>query len=457
MNARGTIEHALRALAVGALALAAWRRLAPDAVAAAPLAPVVDERALPTALARWTASATPNARVALDSLPDARTRAWLAALGAAGTRVEWRAGAAPALAASAEPPREPAGGVQLAIAAPTGAGLVTRDALGPLDSVSAAGGGARLTLPSAAAGVQVRTAGGSARVDAPAAVRTRAVLVLAVAGWEGKFVAAALEEAGWPVRTRFVVGPGVVVGSERGTGAPALDTATLAAVVALDSSATALAAPIAAYVRRGGGLVLAGEAALASGLALLAAAALDAPIADASLVGDAAAPGDEAATVRPLTRPRADAVPLASRTVAGRRVLVAAARRVGPGRVVQLAGEESWRRRLAGGDGAPEAHRAAWSRAVAAAAYVPAAPIAANGSPLDSPLEPPRREPAPLAATVAALGPAADAPWPATARATARAVDRPAPGPRPSEGVLVGLALAALVTEVASRRWRGQP
>ena len=450
---RPSIEHALRALAVCALALAAWRRLAPDAVAAAPLAPVVDERALSTALARWTATAVPTARVALDSLPDARTRAWLAALNGAGTRVEWRAGAAPALAASVEPSREPAGGVQLAIAAPTGAGLATRDALGPLDSVRAAGGGARLTLPSAAGGMQVRTAGGSARVETPAALRTRGVLVLAVAGWEGKFVAAALEEAGWPVRTRFVVGPGVVVGSESGTAAPALDTATLAAVVALDSSAAALAAPIAAYVRRGGGLVLAGEAALATGLAPLAAAALDAPIADPSLAGDAAAPGNPSAAVRPLARPRADAVPLAWRTLAGRRAIVAAARRVGPGRVVQLAGEESWRRRLSGGEGAPEAHRAAWSRAVAAAAYLPAAPLAANDSSLPSPLEPPRREPAPLAATVAALGPATDAPWPATARAA----DRPAPGPRPSEAVLVGLALAALVTEVASRRWRGQP
>jgi hypothetical protein len=276
------------------------------------------------------------------------------------------------------------------------------------------------------------------------------VLVLAVGGWEGKFVAAALEEAGWPVRTRFVVGPGVVVGSERGTGAPALDTATLAAVVALDSSAAALAGPIGAYVRRGGGLVLAGEAALASGLAPLAAASLDAPVADPSLAGDAAS-GDDAATVRPLVRPRADAVPLASRTLAGRRLLVAAARRVGPGRVVQLAGEETWRRRLTGGAGAPEAHRAAWSRAVAAVAYVPAAPIAV--APDESPLDPPRREPAPLAATVAALGAADDAPWPAAARAG----DRPAPmGSRPSDGVLVGLALVALVTEVASRRWRGQ-
>lgn len=434
---RRVAEGALRAVAVGALALAAWQRLAP-VPAAARAAASADERTLDASLARWTAVPAPAARVALDTLPDARTRAWLRALDGAGTRVTWRAARAPALAVAAEPAREPVGGVQLAVAAPAGAPLAARDALGALDSVRAEAGGARLALPSAGAGLHVRTPGGTARLEAPAPARLGAVLVLARAGWEGKFAAAALEEAGWRVRTRFTLGPGMTIAQD---GAAALDTAALSAVVALDSSAAALAGPIAAYVRRGGGLVLAGEAALVPALAPLAGAALDAPVREGE------------ATVRALTRPRADAVPLAWRTLAGRRALVAAARRVGPGRVVQLAEEETWRRRLAGGEEAPDAHRAFWSRAVAAVAHAPAVPAAvapAAVAPAASPLDAPAREPAPLAATVAALG----APAVGDAHADADAPSAPAPRRLP-DAALVGAALAALLAEVASRRLRG--
>ncbi|GLC25870.1 hypothetical protein [Roseisolibacter agri] len=436
MSARRIVESALRAGAVGALALAAWQRLAP-APAAAQAAASADERALAGALARWTTEGAPAARVALDTLPDARTRDWLRALDAAGTRVSWRATRAPALATAAEPAREPAGGVQLAVAAPDGAPLAARDALGALDSVRAADGGARLALPSVGAGLQVRTVGGIARLDAPRPVDLDAVLVLARAGWEGKFTVAALEEAGWRVRARFALGPGMVVAQDgAAAGTTALDTATLAAVVALDSSAAALAGPIAGYVRRGGGLVLAGEAARVPALAALAAAALDDPVRD----GDG--------TVRALTAPRADAVPLAWRPLAGRRALVAAARRVGPGRVVQLAEEETWRRRLAGGEEAPAAHRAFWSRAVATVAHASAAPT--PSPPPASPLDAPAREPAPLAATVAALGP----PTTGAARDPGGAPAAPAPR-RVPDAVLVGGALAALLAEVASRRLRG--
>ncbi|MGZ8412574.1 MAG: hypothetical protein ACXW05_07560 [Gemmatirosa sp.] len=435
---RTVAEGALRAVAIGALALAAWQRLAP-APAAARAAATANERTLDDALARWTATPTSTARVSLDSLPDARTRAWLRALDAAGTPVTWRASAAPALAAAAEPAREPAGGVQLAVAAPANAPLAARDALGALDSVRADAGGARFALPSAGAGLQVRTAGGIARLDAPAPVRRGAVLVLARAGWEGKFTAAALEEAGWRVRARFALGPGIVVGQDGATagataGAMTLDTATVSAVVALDSSAAALAAPIAAYVRRGGGLVLAGEAARVPALAALAGASLDEPVRD----GDA--------TVRALVRPRADAVPLAWRPLAGRRALTAVARRVGAGRVVQLAEEETWRRRLAGSN--PDAHRAWWSRAVAGVAYAPSMPAVVTS--IASPLDPPAREPAPLVATIASLGaPSVDD--------TASNGERPtAPGPRRlPDAALVGGAMLALLAEVASRRLRG--
>jgi hypothetical protein len=209
-------------------------------------------------------------------------------------------------------------------------------------------------------------------------------------------------------------------------------------VVALDSTAAPLAPALARYVRAGGGLVLAGDAARAPGLAALAPAA------------PGPASNDSSGAVAPLVRVRADAVPLAYRRVAGARTLVAAARRVGAGRVVQLADLESWRGRLRPDDAAPAAHRAWWAQAVAAAAYAP--PAAAGGAPATAPAPASADslpDPAPLAATVAAVGPAGDAP-PAERRAAA-----PGPRRRVPDAVLVPLAVAALLAEVASRRLRG--
>jgi hypothetical protein len=261
----------------------------------------------------------------------------------------------------------------------------------------------------------------------------------------GKFAAAALEERGWTVRARFTVAPGVVVGAgppgPAGAAAavPRPDTAALAAVVALDSSAAPLAPALARYVRAGGGLVLGGEAARVPALAALAPAATGAAV------------DDSGGAVYPLLRPRADAVPLAWRRVNGARALVAAARRVGAGRVVQLADAESWRRRLRPDDAAAAEHRAWWAQAVAAAAYAPTAAGASDAPDPVSRLAPPALDPAPLAATVAALG----APDSAARPGPVAPTNRPAPFRPPDDRVLVPLALAALLGEVASRRLRG--
>lgn len=454
-------ERALRGVALGALALALWRRLAPAPGAEAAGVERADGRALPVALARWTAAPARAADVRLDSLPGPVERAWLAALASAGTRVTWRAVRAPALAVAAEGVADPAGGVRVLAAAERRAVVAVADTLGPLDSAAAPGTGnvsasasTVLLVPSNTGTLRARTAGTTARVAAPPAPRLGAVLVVARAGWEGRFAAAALEERGWTVRTRFAVAPGVVVaagGARRGSTAapdsaprpaptplPRLDTATVAAVVALDSSIAPLAPAVARYVRAGGGLVLAGDAALVPALAVLAPAAAG-PAVD-----------DSAGLVHPLERPRADAVPLAWRRVDGARTLVAAARRVGAGRVVQLADVESWRRRMRPADGAPAEHRAWWTQAVAAAAYAPAPP---STPPPDtaSRLAPPSTDPAPLAATVAALGPPDSTPERVAGARPARA---PSSG-LPSDAVLVPLALAALAGEVASRRLRG--
>ncbi|HEY0778091.1 MAG TPA: hypothetical protein VGD56_09005, partial [Gemmatirosa sp.] len=362
-RARAAAEHAFRAVAIAALALAAWQRLHPAPVRP-PSAERADARALPVALARWTAAPVPAVHAAFDSLPDAPTRAWLAALDAAGTRVTWQATHAPALAASAEPIADPAGGlrVDVALAATAAADTLreTRldiaDTLGPLDSARATAGGATFRLGGAATALTVRAAGATARVPAPRPpARFGAAIILARAGWEGKFTAAALEERGWTVRTRFAVDPDVVVGAPA---PPRLDTNAVAVVVVLDSSAAAFAPALARYVRTGGGLVLAGEAALVPALAALA------PATPALTPID-----DTASSLRPLDQPRADAVPLAWRMVAGTRTLVAAARRVGAGRVVQIADEATWHRRLRPDPAAPAAHRAWWAQVLAAAAY----------------------------------------------------------------------------------------
>jgi hypothetical protein len=506
-------ERALRAAALAALGVALWQRLAPPAPPAPAAAARADGPGLAAALARWTAVAPRAVDVRLDTLPGPEARAWLAALAAAGTPVTWGAAQAPALAATAEPAADPAGGLRLLAAAPAGVSVAVTDVLGPLggpDASGAAGAGARgapavgaararttgnvsapagivLALPDAAGMLRVGAGGATARLRPLAPPRRLGtVLVVGHASWEGRFAAAALEERGWTVRTRFAVAPGVVVGdvsrvaarpaagqiagggmpaaaaagsapagsaagsaAEGGAAAPPpsrtparpdigrLDTAGVAAVVALDSTAAPLAPALARYVRAGGGLVLAGDAARAPALAALAPAA-SGPASD-----------DSTGAVAPLVRLRADAVPLAYREVAGARTLVAAARRVGAGRVVQLADLESWRQRLRADDAAPAAHRAWWAQAVAAAAYAPSAdtvasPAAPTHAPVDS-----LPDPAPLAATVAALGSAADPPAPDQA---ARA---PGPRRRVPDPVLVALALAALLAEVASRRLRG--
>ncbi|GJG86347.1 hypothetical protein tb265_15280 [Gemmatimonadetes bacterium T265] len=430
---RPAAEHALRVLAVAALALAAWERLHP-APAASPTFERADARTLPAALARWTAEPVPAVHAALDTLPDAPTRAWLAALAAASTRVTWGAAHAPALAASAEFVADPAGGVRVDATAPDGTTLAAADALGPLDSARAAAGGATFRLADEGPGFAVRTAGTVARIAAPRPpARLGAAVVLARAGWEGKFTAAALEERGWTVRTRFAMSPDVTV---EGDPAPRLDTSAVAVVVALDSSAAALAPSIARYVRSGGGLVLAGESALASGLAALAAAV------------PALAPVDDSAgTVRPLDRLRSDAVPLAWRVIADRRTLVAAARRVGAGRVVQIGDEATWHHRLRADAAAPAAHRAWWAQVLAAAAYAGAP--RPDTAPPASFLTPPPTDPAPLAATVATLGRPSSAP-PSNGRPTLP-THRRIP-----DTVLIATALLALAAEVASRRLRAR-
>jgi hypothetical protein len=426
---RRAAEWLLRMAAVLALLAALYRLLEPPVqqmnAAAAGTA------GLANALAVWTDSPAPETlRVTLDSAPEPRTRDWLRALAHAGGVVEWRlARPIEPLVVAAAAVRSPRGGTRIAVAAsPAAPRVLLSDAAGAIDSLTPNDGGAVLEADGVSRTILASAGGAVARVETPNALTPRPVLVLARAGWEGKFVVAALEEDGWTVRARFAVAPGIDVAQGD---APALDTAHLSAVVVLDSALWPELARVDQFVRSGGGLVIGGSGALTPSLGALrpGAAAVEEPGVAGAL---SSANPRRGLPLLPVSRLTSDAIPIERRGTS----IAAAARRVGAGRVVQVGYDESWRWRLAGDDGAPAAHRRWWSNVVASAAYAPA-PLPNDSAGLG----------APYARLVAALGP------PSTA------VARGAP-PTPSRRLpwwLFVIPVAGLLIEWGSRRLRGAP
>ena len=420
-----------RAARVVALALLGWmivRSAAPRA--SAEVHERTDSRALEAALAAWTVAPEPTSvHVTAAVAPAAREREWLRALARAGVGVSWSGGSIPATAIEVAERSDPAGGVRAYVTAPAGTRAVLSDAVGLLDTIEITPGANALAFPVTAGALDLLSGEQRARAVAQDSILVRQVVVLGRAGWEGKFVIAALEERGWKVSSRLRVGPSVFVTQ----GTPlALDTAHTSAVIALDSSAAAYASAIVAFERNGGGVVLAGDAPFAASLRALAPGRAGPRMAAASLSFASATPR-RALGFFPITDLASDAVPLESRD--GR--LIAAARRAGAGRVVQLGYDETWRWRLAGAGDAPAAHRAYWSAVVSAAAYRATAPIeTAAARAGDS---------APLASLYADLG-APGAPHVAAARMGA--------GLRWWMFAFLALLLLA---EWASRRLRGAP
>ncbi len=429
-TARPAVEWALRLLALAVVAWLLWRELRP-AAAVDDVRVAAAEDDVGAALRAWTVDpAATRVHLSLGAAPTDTVRAWVRALRAAGVAATYDAAVAP-IAVAAAPLADPAGGWRVLAAAPTGGAVTIADAAGTIDSLQVAGAGASVLARSLEGAVRVASAGTVARTSVPASPTLRAVVVLGRAGWESKFAIAALEERGWTVRARLAVAPGVVV--EQG-GAVALDTARTAAVVALDTTAAAYAPAVARFVRSGGGVVLAAEALAIPALRALAPARAGAPLPPdpARLASDEPR---RALALEPLVSLVADAVPLELRD--GR--VAAAARRVGAGRVVLVGYADTWRWRMAGPEGAPDAHRAWWAGMLAAAAYAPAPAESARSASLDA---------APAARLIAALGPPADG---APARATA------ASGPRtPPPWWLFALVAVALLAEWASRRARGR-
>jgi hypothetical protein len=202
-------------------------------------------------------------------------------------------------------------------------------------------------------------------------------------------------------------------------------------VVALDSTAARDVRAVERFVRSGGGLVLAGDAARSAAFTRLAAGRAGTRVRPAAISFDDSAPR-RALGFYPIAAYGDDVVPLESRDGS----LAVAARRVGAGRVLQVGYDESWRWRLQGGSDAPEAHRAWWSAVVGSAAY-----RAAHELPLDVAT----LDPAPLAATFSALGEPV-----APERETAPPPQRPV-----LRGWMLLALFAMLLAEWASRRLRG--
>jgi hypothetical protein len=407
--------------------------------------PVVDRRdlgvhrtrELPEALAAATGAPVASLSVTLDAVPPAAERAWLRALRAAGTGVVWQVrDSLPATVLAVEPIADPSRPRRITLAALPGGASTIRDDLGMLDSSRRDTTGSREVAGRTAGAITVQVDGATLRARAADSVVLRPVLLLGRAGWEARFTADALEEAGWMVEAEFVVTPpgaGSATGeggsAVRTSGARALiDTARYAAVVVLDETAASRAPAIARFVASGGGLIL-GDGAERT-LAALAPALPGGAFRElpGSLLSATPRRGLNG---RALTALRPDAIVLERQGA----LPTVAARRHEMGRVLRIGYRDLWRWRMEGGESAPADHREWWSHAVASVAHAPI---------VEAPGQDVADDPAPLAALHAALGP------PGAGGLDALAT-------RPWALWLFALFLLLAMTEWTSRRLRGAP
>lgn len=376
-------------------------------------------------LARWSTVASPErVHVALDHPPAGMERDWLAALPAAGTAVVWSGPSLLPTAIAVEPRTDPAGGVDVSVAAPESAMVVLSDTLGVLDSARATAAGVHAIVPKPRATTDAVVGPVMARAARHDSLSLKRLLVIGQASWETKFAVAALEERGWKVDAHIVVSPKSDV---RQGEIATIDTARYSAVLAVDTTAGRYGKRIVRFVRQGGGLVLWAPAARARSLAPIAPGGAGKLIEDEGEAPRDSAPRDFLDLV-PIESLASDAIVLERR---GANVSIAA-RRVGQGRVIETGYSNSWRWRMAGGDDAPDRHRDWIAGLVASVAYAGRTSIAA-----------PPTDVAPLASLIERLGPPASA-W---------------EKPGPDQGLIArwvfGVLCAALFLEWASRRLRG--
>ena len=436
---RRTLEWVLRGVSLVLLVLLIWQAL--HALSERP-ASRAEGSAIPKALARWSTSESPaQADVVFDSatVPPPEVRDWLAALRHTGTRTSWFAPALSASAIHVSPVPDPKRSVRIWVAAPGGSAVKIRDQLGVIDSTAVrAGEGVVFTTSHVNGIVQAslgdRAAGSAASAVLRDSLTVRPVLVLGIAGWEGKFVLASLQEHGWKVDGRFALAPSGDV--RQGATTIRIDTAHYSAVIAIDSSATKYARQIGEYVRDGGGFIAVGEAASVGAFASLLPGSAGAPLESAPFEADTLHQRN-ALALAPIRSLKKGAVAVESRDAKEGRIVAVAAQRVGRGRVLQVGYLDDWQWRM-GGIGEPATqYRDWWSRMVSSVAYAPRSRVTSDAS----------VEPTPVATLVATLGP------PVNQAATHGSILQ---DPRLLP-LLFALLMSTLFAEWASRRLRGLP
>jgi len=302
--------------------------------------------------------------------------------------------------------------------------LLLFDDLGRIDSGTAGPDGVIAWRATPIGTVSVSVPAMRATAAARDSLVMRPILVIGQAGWESRFVVTALEEAGWTVFARLGVAPDAVVRQGRPV---SIDTASLSAVVVLDSLSPIDAAEVSRFVRQGGGVVASGAGVRHRALRTLL------PGVDEVSAGEVGGLLGAEPRSGLLTRtfvPGRDAIPLERR---GNEPSVIA-RRLGSGRVVAIGYDDTWRlRMIPASESAPDVHRAWWSALVSGAAL--ARPITRDVGIVDE---------APRAALINALGPSLPA------------GERRDPGSLwPWNAWLAGLAALGLLAEWLSRRLRG--
>ena len=425
-DSRKFAERALRLTAYAALAVALV--FAVQARTAQTRARVVTPRALAPLLAD-VVHATDSIALVADTALDPLHRDWLAAHKAAGRPVRWSGATVPATAVAVEPLGDPAGGDRVLVAAPHGAMLQLGDSAGALDSAESVGAGVSFVAPGLVGVARVSLGRQQSRALRTDSIAPRRVVVLGRPSWETKFVIAALEERGWIVDLRTPLAPDT--STVQGTPAR-LDTSRVAAVVVLDASASTQGPQLTSFVRQGGGLVLGPLAASEAAFAQLRAGTPGGRVAPTMIevgVGDPR----RALPLVPVESLAPDALALERRDAH----IAIAARRVGPGRVIQVGYDDTWRWRMTGPEGAAEAHRRWWSSLVAMVAY--RATLSRNVAV--------SMHDAPRARMVATLGPSDS-----TLRLSSAGAGPGRDGP---SWWLCALAFVALLAEWASRRLRG--
>jgi len=462
---RRALERAGRALALGALALAAWQAVRDRHDAATDAGRVrvtsvrveaadhTDDR-LRSVVAPLRAAVVARAArggedtlaLSLSHVPRATVRGALSVLPLAGVPVRWvDSTGSRGLALAIAPAGGPRGGyVVRASAGPATQPLVLRDGGGLLDSLPAAAPAgvtagrvdATWRIASIASPLEARVGGGRATVTLPDTLAPKRLLVMAQPGWESKFAVAALEETGWRVDGTLRVSP---------TGAVQLgvpqrpDTARYAAVLVLDSMAVDAAA-LSRFVTAGGGLVLA--------LRPVRATALRGGVAGALLTASPRR-GLEAwefAVMPGRTVLLADTGEVTGEVTHAEPSVVVG--RIGAGRVVAVAYRDTWRWRMQGTDDGAADHRAWWGDVVGAVAPDAARP--ARAAPAAEATAGPG-DAAPYADLVAVLG----APSPAEAEASPPTAPTSRVPRGPSPALLFVAAALALLAEWSSRRLRG--